>query len=167
MRALQIFVAAFVFLLLQMFLVPQISIGEISPDFPLLLVVYIAVNRGPIPGSIAGFIIGLVQDLFNPELIGLNALTKSLAGYTTSVLVSIADAENILFLATLFGIVAIAHDFLYLLIYTGLNVGTFLTLWVTVSLPSALYTAFAGVLVYKLASVFGGKVVKSLGKARP
>ena len=69
-------------------------------------------------------------------------------------------------LPTLDGIAAVAHDFVYLLFFTGGDLGRFIILWITVSLPSAVYTALVGVVVHKIAEVMGDKVVRSFGKAR-
>ena len=166
MKRIKVLVASFAFLMLQMLLAPRIAIGDIAPDFPLLLVAYFAVNQNPLRGSISGFAVGLVQDLFNPQLLGLNALTKSLSGYAVSVVGAKADPDNVFFLLALFGITALGHDFVYLLFFTGLDPGKFLLLLATVAIPSAIYTAFAGVVVHRIADFLGGKVVRTLGKAR-
>jgi rod shape-determining protein MreD len=165
-KNLHVVIACFLFFLLQVLLAPRISIGEISPDFALLLVGYFAINRRPVQGAVGGFIIGLVQDLFNPDLLGLNALTKSITGYALSVVGAKADADNVVFLFGLFGVAALAHDFVYLLFYTGLHLGRFVVMWFTISVPSALYTALVGVIVHKVARYFGSKWVRSFGKAR-
>lgn len=167
MKYLRILFACFLLLFLQIALVPKISIGEISPDFPLLLTAYLAMNRGTLQGSLAGFVVGLVQDLFNPHLLGLNALAKSATGYGVGVAASKAETNNALFLVLLFGVAALAHDGIYLLFFTGLNIVRCFVLWFTVSVPSAAYTAIVGMAVYKTAMYFEAKVVRAFGKARP
>ena len=61
MRYLHLLFASFVFLLMQILLSPKIAIGAITPDFSLLLVAYLAINRGPIAGSVVGFLVGFVN----------------------------------------------------------------------------------------------------------
>ncbi len=167
MRYLHLLFASFIFLLMQMVLAPKIAIGQIAPDFSLLLVAYLAINRGAIPGSVAGFFVGFVQDLLNPELLGLNALTKSVVGYAMGIVGSKGEPGVVPFLAALLAVSAVAHDFLYLLVYTDLNIGRFLVMFFTIAVPSALYTAIVGVVVHKIALYSEAKVVKSFGKARP
>src|SRR5262245_43316393 len=81
MALLRSILLAFVALGLQATVVPHLAIAGIRPDLPLLAVVLLARARGTLPGSLAGFFIGLAQDLTNPGFLGLNALVKSLLGY--------------------------------------------------------------------------------------
>ncbi len=156
----------FMFAFLQAFFARKMSIGMISPDFPLLIVVYFSIWSGAFRGSIMGFLVGLIQDLFNPSFLGLNALTKTLIGYCMGLAGSKAEPDNTLFLLALVGISALAHDFVYLLIFTGLHLGKFFVMWVTVSIPSAVYTAVVGVLVHWLVSYATGEAARYIGKAR-
>jgi rod shape-determining protein MreD len=156
----------FVYFLLQTLLSDRMTLGRVSPDFPLLIVAYLAVYRGAFHGSIAGFIVGFLQDLFNPSFLGLNAFTKTLTGYVLGLGGSKTEADSSLFLFALFGAAALAHDFVYLLLFTGLRLGEFVLTWVTVSIPSALYTALIGVVVHKLVALSLTEAVRHLGKAR-
>ena len=87
--------------------------------------------------------------------------------YAVGVVGSKGEPDSVPFLAALLGILAAGHDFIYLLVYTDLNVVRFLVVFFTVALPSALYTAIVGVVVHKIALYSEAKVVKSFGKARP
>ena len=165
-KNLNLIVGAFIFVLLQMLAAPRISIGEISPDFVLLLVVYVALQKRPEYGSMVGFVVGLFQDLFNPELLGLNALTKTLVGYAVSVISAKTEPDSAPVLFLVVGAAAFLNDFVYLIFFTGLHLGKFFILLATVSVPSALYSALMGVAIYKAAELVGGKAVGSFGKAR-
>lgn len=155
-----------VFFFLQVLVADKIAIGRVEPDFPLLIVAYLSVFNGPIRGSVTGFLVGIIQDLFNPAFLGLNALTKSITGYVLGVAGAKTEPESSVFLFALLGGAALAHDFVYLLFFTGLSLGTFFITWVTVSIPSALYTAIIGVLVHQIVGFTLGEVVRRLGKAR-
>ncbi|UCH83970.1 MAG: rod shape-determining protein MreD [Candidatus Latescibacterota bacterium] len=155
-----------VFLFLQAFFARKMAIGSVSPDFALLILVYLAIYKGPLFGSILGFGIGLLQDLFNPSHLGLNALTKTLTGYFTGLAGSKGEPDSGLFLFALLGITALAHDLVYLLIFNGLHLGKFFVAWVTVSLPSAVYTAVVGVVVHLLVTYAATEAVRNIGKAR-
>ena len=73
--------AILVLLLLQTTFVPFLSINGFLPDVLLIWVVYIAVTRGQMEATIAGFAVGLLQDAVAIQFFGLSALTKTLAGF--------------------------------------------------------------------------------------
>lgn len=167
MRGTGIGLVLVVFFLLQAVLSDALTFGKIGPDFPLLIVAYFAIFRGALAGSIFGFAAGLLQDLFNPSFLGLNALTKSLTGFALGRAGAQTERDHPLFLLALFGISALAHDFLYLLFATQLHLGNFFLTWVTVAVPSAVYTAVVGAVVHTVVVFFLTEVVRYLGKTRP
>jgi rod shape-determining protein MreD len=166
LKSLKLVIVCFLFLAMQMVLAPRLALGRIAPDFLILLAAYIALQRGAVQGSLWGFAIGIIQDLFNPELFGLNALTKSLLGYGAGIAGAKTERDSTLVMLAVFFLGSIGHDFVYLLIYTGLDLVRFFVHLVTQSIPSAVYTALLGVLVPKAVALLGMKVVRSLGKAR-
>ncbi len=163
----KVVIGTLIFILLQMLVAPRIAIGEIAPDFMLLLVVYFAMHRKLEHAAIAGFVIGFLQDLYNPELLGLNALTKSLVGYGVAFVAAKLERGSSPLVLVLIGAAAFANDFIYLLFFTGLHLGRFFILLITVSVPSTVYTALIGIVVFKAAEALGSKAVKPFGKARP
>lgn len=166
-EVLNIIIGTLIFVLLQMLVAPRIAIGEVSPDFMLLLVAYFAMHRKPEHGAIAGFVVGFVQDLYNPELLGLNALTKSIVGYGIAFVASKVERGHSLLIMALIGAAAFVNDLIYLVFFTGPHLGEFFILLITVSIPSSVYTALMGIAVFKAAEALGSKAVKSFGKARP
>ena len=166
MKGLGIGVVLVVFFLLQAVFSDALTFGQIGPDFPLLIVAYFAIFRGAIAGSIFGFVAGLFQDLFNPSFLGLNALTKTLVGFALGRAGAQTERDHPVFLLALFGVSALAHDFIYLLFFTQLRLGHFFVTWLTVSLPSAVYTAVVGVAVHVGVAFFLTEVVRNLGKTR-
>jgi len=67
--------------LAQATLAPALRIADVSPDIPLIVVVLLALRRGPESGCAAGFAAGLLQDVAAGGLIGIQALTKALVGF--------------------------------------------------------------------------------------
>src|SRR4029077_17407747 len=65
---------------------PALRIGDVLPDLPLILVVLLALRRGPELGCLAGFAAGLLQDAAGGGLIGVQALTKGLVGFAVGAL---------------------------------------------------------------------------------
>src|SRR5258706_15919208 len=62
-------------------LTPLISVAGVTPDLPLIMVILLALRRGPEFGCVAGFVTGLLQDATSGGLIGVQALTKGLIGF--------------------------------------------------------------------------------------
>src|SRR6266571_1556437 len=62
-------------------LTPMISVAGVTPDLPLIMVILLALRRGPEFGCVAGFVTGLLQDATGGGLIGVQALTKGLIGF--------------------------------------------------------------------------------------
>lgn len=62
-------------------LAPALRIGDVAPDIPLIVVVLLALRRGPEFGCAAGFAAGLLQDVAGGGLLGVQALTKALVGF--------------------------------------------------------------------------------------
>jgi rod shape-determining protein MreD len=56
-----------------------IAVGGITPDLLLILCVWIALVEGPMPALFAGFTIGLLFDVISSDVIGTNALAKTVA----------------------------------------------------------------------------------------
>lgn len=65
---------------------PALRIGDIAPDLPLIVVVLLALRRGPEFGCVAGFAAGLLQDVAGGGLLGIQALTKALVGFAIGAL---------------------------------------------------------------------------------
>jgi rod shape-determining protein MreD len=62
-------------------LTPLVSIAGVTPDLPLIMVVLLALRRGPEFGCLSGFVTGLLQDAAGGGLIGVQALTKAVIGF--------------------------------------------------------------------------------------
>ncbi|MBI2528889.1 MAG: rod shape-determining protein MreD [Candidatus Rokubacteria bacterium] len=62
--------------------VQALSVGGAIPDLPFVVMAFLALRRGPEVGCLAGFLAGLLQDATGGGLVGVQALTKALAGFT-------------------------------------------------------------------------------------
>lgn len=65
----------------QVSVLSAIEVADATPDLVLVLLVSIALLRGPLLGAAAGFWAGLVLDTASLETIGLTSLLLTLAGY--------------------------------------------------------------------------------------
>jgi rod shape-determining protein MreD len=58
-----------------------LRVGDVAPDIPLIVVVMLALRKGPEFGCVAGLVSGLLQDVTTGGLVGVQALTKALTGF--------------------------------------------------------------------------------------
>jgi rod shape-determining protein MreD len=138
-------------ILLQTTVVRYLSLQGIVPDIVLLWIVFLAIRRGQIEGTIAGFLLGLVLDLVSgPDgMLGLAALTKTVAGFVAGYFYN----ENKTFqtlggyqFLLITGLVSLVHNSLYFLIFlqgSGLGLTRILLLH---GVPTTAYTTAVAVL---------------------
>ncbi len=67
--------------LLQSTIAPVVGFMGVVPDVPLVLVVLLALRRGPEVGCLTGFALGLAQDVVAGGPLGLQALSKAIVGF--------------------------------------------------------------------------------------
>ena len=67
--------------LIQLTVIPFLSIQEVIPDLLLIAVVYFSIAYGQIFGTITGATYGLIYDLISGSLVGSNMLSKTVAGF--------------------------------------------------------------------------------------
>jgi len=73
------FIAVF---LIQLIFVQHLTINNIRPDLLIIFVLYLAVKNGSFRGTIFGFLIGVIADLFDVgSTIGVLPLLYSISGY--------------------------------------------------------------------------------------
>ena len=106
--------ALFVLLLyvLQASLLPLIAFHGASADFLLLFAVSFGFIRGMRLGVLAGFLAGLLQDLLSGTFLGMNTLTKMLAGLIAGALSDRVFKEQMFLPVVSSVIAAVANYFL-------------------------------------------------------
>ena len=128
--------------------VNSLEVWSIKPDLLIATLSFIALRSGPIVGAYMGLGVGILQDIYLPADLGVNALAKSLigAGLGYSHARMVADSIQVQ-AALVFGAV-ICHDLIY---YVG--AGADLPFEISNILGRAVYTSlvsavfFAGVAV--------------------
>jgi rod shape-determining protein MreD len=157
-------ILSFVALGLQATVVPHIAIAGIRPDLAIVVTVLLGTARGSTHGTIAGFCIGLAQDLTNPAFLGLNALTKSLLGFTSGTLRGHLNASNLPMHAGVLFLAVLGHDLVYWTIFTHLALSDLFMGLLTRSLPTALYTAVVGMWAFLAVGALSGRGGRALGR---
>lgn len=135
-------------IILQLTIVPLFSIKEITPDLVLIVVFSVSFQTGKVWGVIAGFIAGLVFDLFGTGFVGLSSLANSISAFVAGFWGSEQLERRI---EVIFGLLLVAifiHDFLYFAI---LRIGTSLGFWNTLFkniIPHTIYTLVFMVMIH-------------------
>jgi rod shape-determining protein MreD len=134
---------------------PLIDIQGIAPNFSVIALIILALSAGAGPASVGGFVVGLIQGLTNPSLLGLQALCKTLVGYGVGSLRGRLVHGVPLVEGTMVALAVLSHDFIYLLFQSRLIDEAFLVPLITRSLPAALYSGVVGVLMLRLVELVG------------
>ena len=85
-------------LVIQLTLINSVAILGLKPDLIMVVVVVFSLLKGEKEGAISGFASGLLQDIFSTSLLGINALAKTVIGFTCGILKEKIFHEHILFI---------------------------------------------------------------------
>ena len=139
------------FIVLQTTLARYLAVAGLSPDIALIWIVYLALRRGQIAGTVAGFCTGLVLDLLSGSdgMLGLAALAKTTAGFTAGyfynenkTMQTLGSYRFILIILT----VALVHNLIYFIIFLqGSGVHWYQAI-VLYGVPAAVYTTALGLI---------------------
>lgn len=149
MRALPVIGSIIIATLLQAGLAPHMTIGGVTPNFLLIVVVTVALTSGPTAGASAGFASGLLFDLLGTGPVGPMALVLAVTGYLAGTLHEQMFAEGWLLPLTVLFFAALAAEVAYgiLLMMLGTDMSFWWTL-LTKMLPGAVYNTALALLVY-------------------
>ena len=134
---------------------PLIDIKGVAPDFSVIALVILALATGAGPATVGGFMLGLVQDLSNPSLLGLQALCKSGLGFGVGSLRGRLVYGVPLVEGLIVAIAVFAHDFLFLLVQSNLADEQFLLPLFTRTISVAIYSGLVGIPLIRLAEYLG------------
>jgi rod shape-determining protein MreD len=134
---------------------PLIDIRGVAPDFSVIALVVLALATGAGPATVGGFLLGLVQDLSNPTLLGLQALIKSALGFGVGSLRGRLVYGVPLVEGVVVAIAVFAHDFVFLMVQSMLSDEQFLLPLFTRTIPAAVYSGLIGIPVIRLAELLG------------
>lgn len=134
---------------LQAALAPYLAIGQVVPNFLLLVVITIALVEGPAPGAAVGFSAGLIFDLLGSGPVGPMILVLTLTGYLTGLMHENMFAEGWLLPLTVLAVATLSAEVAYGLILILLGSGgPFWSTFLTKMLPGAVYNTVLALLIY-------------------
>jgi len=147
---LKYFLTAIVLFLIQKTFIPLISVEMVTPDLPILLIVFIAVKRGQLDGMISGFTYGLMIDIFSSSFLGLNSLSYLIAGFIAGYFYEENRAKEIyqsyLFIFIMFLCVFFSNVFFFAVFVQGMTELSYGLLVLKYCAGSTLYTLIFGVI---------------------
>jgi rod shape-determining protein MreD len=135
-------------------LVPAFAFGGVTPDVPLIITLMLGFRYGPERGALAGFSAGLIQDWTGGGLVGVQALTKALAGFGAGLFVGRLWVASPIVQVPGLVLVSVAEGVArYGLLQFFHFPAPFGDLMLHVVLPQALYNGLAGALSVLLLDV--------------
>lgn len=124
-----------------------ISLGNISPDLLIILCVWISLSEGKFTGIFAGFIIGLFYDVLSQDIIGTNALVKTIVAFFAGFFFVEEKTDQIIkshkFLLILLS-ASLIHNLIYYLFHIDLSSDFIYQYFLVYGVASSLYTTFYG-----------------------
>ncbi len=136
-------IAALLLSVVNIVLLDFIAVGSLTPDFILILVVWIAVTEGQFIGIFAGFLCGLLFDFITHDVIGTNALAKTMAAFVAGWFYKENKADFTIgsyrFLVIVF-IGSLVHNFIYFFFYIKSTEISFFPFFMKYGLATSLYT---------------------------
>lgn len=120
-----------------------ISIKGITPDLLILLVVWITLYDGKVAGLTSAFVVGILYDYLSLNVLGVNALTKTLSAYITSFFYKENEFWNIVKSNKIFLITFLAifiHNVVYYLLMINLTEANILEMYLKYVVGATIYT---------------------------
>lgn len=150
---------AFLAVVLDATVAPEIELLGARPDLLVLVVVYGSLVLGAQPATIAGFIVGLVADSEMSEYLGLHALSLAVVGYLSAGVWDHMVRGNVFVQCGVIFAATLAHDAIYYLVYYRNHLDMFSRFIARYGLLGGLYTAALGALIFGLARARGWRAI--------
>jgi rod shape-determining protein MreD len=150
-----VFIAIALALALQTSLAGFVVGGITAIDLVLVVVVYVALTTGPVPGMVSGSVAGIIQDALSSGTVGIGGLAKAIVGFVAGVvgqqfIVTAAFPRFVTFIAA-----TIAHEALFMGIYVLLGLRDFPSPLVAV-LSQAGGNAVVGMIAFTIVEALPG-----------
>ena len=166
MKAAGIILAIILALALQTTIARFVVAGRVAVDLVLVVVVYVALSSGAVPGLMTGTVAGLIQDSLSTGVIGIGGLAKTIVGFVTGIIgtqLNIAEpvARFVVFFAA-----TVVHQAITIGLGTVLGLQTFGVPYAAIA-GEALANAVVGVAAFQLTDLLPGAVERRrMGRGR-
>jgi rod shape-determining protein MreD len=165
-KAAGIILAIILALALQTTIARFVVAGRVAVDLVLVVVVYVALSSGAVPGLMTGTVAGLIQDSLSTGVIGIGGLAKTIVGFVTGIIgtqLNIAEpvARFVVFFAA-----TVVHQAITIGLGTVLGLQSFGVPYAAIA-GEALANAVVGVAAFQLTDLLPGAVERRrMGRGR-
>jgi rod shape-determining protein MreD len=161
-----IILAIVVALALQTTIARFVVSGTVAVDLVLVVVVYVALSSGSVPGLITGTVAGLIQDSLSTGVIGIGGLAKTIVGFVTGIIgTQFNIAEPVARFVVFFG-ATVVHQAITIGLGSVLGLRPFGTPYAAIA-GEALGNAVVGVAAFQLSELLPGAVERRrMGRGR-
>ncbi len=145
------FATIIICLILQTSLIPAFAIMGVQPDLPFIVLFFICIKYGILPGVYVGFFLGLYLDLFTPAHLGQNALANTVIGFLMGSFNEKIIRTDPLLKVGIIIISILLHDAIFSgaeLLKSGSSLSIIFSDLVILSIPRAFYTIIVIFFIY-------------------
>lgn len=166
MKAAGILLAIVLAIALQTTIERFVASGRVAVDLVLVVVVYVALSSGAVPGLMTGTVAGLIQDSLTTGVIGIGGLAKTIVGFVTGIIgtqLNIAEpvARFVVFFAA-----TVVHQAITIGLGSVLGLQTFGVPYAAIA-GEAVANAVIGVAAFQLTDLLPGAVERRrMGRGR-
>jgi rod shape-determining protein MreD len=140
--------------------------GTVAVDLVLVVVVYVALSSGSVPGLVSGTVAGLIQDSLSTGVIGVGGLAKSIVGFVSGVVGTQLNIAEPVSRFVVFFVATIVHQAITIGLGAVLGLRPFGTPYAAIA-GEALGNAVVGVAAFQLKELLPGAVERRrMGRSR-
>lgn len=144
----------------------SLRIGDIAPNFMIMIIVSFALLRGSKEGSIIGIVAGLLNDISFAPFIGYGVVIYAIVGYVCGKFNKNFYRENFIipFICTLFG--TLFYSILSMLGFILRGKINFIFFFKGIIIPELIYTITLSLVIYQLTYLINEKIEHHERKTR-
>jgi rod shape-determining protein MreD len=140
--------------------------GTVAVDLVLVVVVYVALSSGSVPGLVTGTVAGLIQDSLSTGVIGIGGLAKSIVGFIAGIVGTQLNIAEPVARFVVFFTATVVHQAITIGLGAVLGLRPFGTPYAAVA-GEALGNAVVGVAAFQLVEMLPGAVERRrMGRGR-
>ena len=140
--------------------------GTVAVDLVLVVVVYVALSSGSVPGLVTGTVAGLIQDSLSTGVIGIGGLAKTIVGFITGIVGTQLNIAEPVARFVVFFTATVAHQAITIGLGSLLGLRPFGTPYAAIA-GEALGNAVVGVAAFQLSDMLPGAVERRrMGRSR-
>ena len=166
MKTAGIVLAIILALALQTTIARFVVAGTVAVDLVLVVVVYVALSSGSVPGMLSGTVAGLIQDSLSTGVVGIGGLAKTIVGFATGIIgTQLNIAEPVARFVVFFG-ATVVHQAITIGLGSVLGLRPFGAPYAAIA-GEALGNAVVGVAAFQLSDMLPGAVERRrMGRGR-